>query len=153
MVARPHLMLFVFNIALFGCFMLHITVRFILYCSDIFHFSKREAWWGLIDVLCKCFSDTRLKSNKEQERATNVSVNSDTEACGSGSHTPNDPVLSDAAVWRNPTPRNNVVSSGGKLQGWSNCTLLEYFFIWCCFILLLKAFFTPRQTYTDQPQH
>lgn len=66
--------------------MLHITVRFILYFYDIFHFSKREPWWWLIDVLCKCFSDTRLQSNKEQEGATNVSVNSDTEAWGYSLH-------------------------------------------------------------------
>lgn len=46
---------------------------------------------------------------KRQERAASVTVNSDTEAHGSPGRAP--PAKA-AAVWRNPTPPNNAVSSG-----------------------------------------
>lgn len=96
-------MLFHFNTALFGCFMFHIMVRFVLYLLQ--YVSQRETWWGLIDVFCKCFSDALLKSNKEPDRATSVTLNWTIEACGTSSHTVNALVLKEAAVWCNLTPK------------------------------------------------
>lgn len=42
---RPHLMLFVFNLALFGCLMLYMKVRFILILQEK----------GFVGDFCKCF--------------------------------------------------------------------------------------------------